>query len=62
MDQEMEQMQKMHNDHMRQFEEQRQKVEEQMQKTLQRQQSLPAVQGASAEGQVAETGKPTWHM
>ena len=62
MDQEMEQMRKMHDDHMHQFEEQRQKVEEQMQKTLQRQQSLPAAQGASAEGQVAETGKPTWHM
>ena len=66
MDEEIEQMKKMHDDHMKQFEEQRQKVEDQIQKTLERRQSLqPPAEGEGAQtegGQVAQSGKPGWHM
>ena len=70
-DQEIEQMRKMHEEHVKQFEKQREKAEQQIQKTLERRQSLqPDGEGASSdsgavaekEGEVAEGGKPKWHM
>lgn len=61
MDQEIQRLQKMQEDHMRKFEEQRKKAEQDIQANIQKQGSQTAMAKTSDETSVAQSGNPNWH-